>query len=76
MQCTLPPHGVYTFADIGAFERHYAKEHTHRCTSCGANFPDAQLLEVHLSDRHDPIVAAKRDRGEKTVRTQIVALQN
>lgn len=66
IQCLLPPHPPFTFSDLPAFEAHYHKEHTNRCTECYANFPDAHLLELHLSERHDPLAAARRARGDRT----------
>jgi hypothetical protein len=48
------------------YETHYQQNHTNRCKSCRKNFPTAHFLELHLAEHHDPIVAAKRDAGEKT----------
>lgn len=67
MQCGLPPHGVITLPSAAAFDEHYAKEHTNRCSACGANLPSAWFLELHLSERHDPLIATRREKEEKTV---------
>ena len=68
MQCTLPPHAPIILPSVTAFENHYAQEHTNRCAECGANLPSSWFLELHLSERHDPLIAGLREKGEKTVR--------
>jgi hypothetical protein len=67
MHCNLPPHQPLTLSSITDFETHYLKEHTNRCYECNANLPSSWLLELHISEKHDPIVAAKRSKEEKTV---------
>jgi hypothetical protein len=66
MFCTLPPHDTLQL-DSNDFEAHYSKEHTNRCTACSANLPSAHMLELHIGELHDPLVAARREKGEKTV---------
>ncbi|EME85911.1 uncharacterized protein MYCFIDRAFT_161546, partial [Pseudocercospora fijiensis CIRAD86] len=66
MQCLLPPHKPLSFAAYNDYEAHYYQSHTNRCRECQKNLPTPHFLELHLSENHDPIVAAKRDRGEKT----------
>ncbi|KAF7630126.1 hypothetical protein AFLA_010755 [Aspergillus flavus NRRL3357] len=34
--------------------------------SCGKNFPTDRFLNLHIEENHDPLIAAKKDRGEKT----------
>ena len=68
MQCALPPHPPLTLSSTADFDAHYAREHTNRCISCAANLPSAWLLELHQAERHDPLVAARREKGEKTYR--------
>jgi hypothetical protein len=66
--CHLPPHkGQLTFYSHGDYEVHYIKEHTNRCTECGKNFPTQHILGLHIEETHDPVVQAKRDRGETNV---------
>ena len=67
MQCALPPHEPITLPSAAAFDVHYAQEHTNRCSACGANLPSSWLLELHLSERHDPLIAGQRAKGEKCV---------
>lgn len=62
----LPPHKPLTFPNYADYEKHYNQSHTNRCAECQKNFPSGHFLELHLSENHDPIIAAKRDRGEKT----------
>ena len=68
MHCGLPPHAPITLASAAAFDVHYAQEHTNRCYECNANLPSAWMLELHLNEEHNPLIAAQRDKGEKTVR--------
>ena len=67
MKCSLPPHGPLSFASFEDYDVHYQKTHMNRCSDCHRNFPDQHLLGLHIAENHDPISAAKRDRGEKTV---------
>jgi hypothetical protein len=67
MQCSLPPHPAsLSFPSVDAFEVHYAKEHSNRCSSCGKNFPSAHFLTLHLDEHHNPLREALEARGEKT----------
>ena len=66
MRCLLPPHKPLNFNTYQDYEAHYQQSHTNRCKACRKNFPTAHFLELHLAEHHDPIVAAKRDAGEKT----------
>jgi hypothetical protein len=67
MKCMLPPHKPLTFDSYEEYDIHYLKTHVNRCTECQKNFPDEHFLHLHIAENHDPINAAKRDRGEKTV---------
>jgi hypothetical protein len=66
MRCLLPPHKPLTFSSYPEYETHYTSTHSNRCSSCRANLPTSHFLNLHISENHDPIVAAQRDRGEKT----------
>ncbi|KAH9054095.1 hypothetical protein EDB87DRAFT_1689652 [Lactarius vividus] len=70
--CTLPPtcnppNRPTPLSDTRALEAHYAAYHAHVCSSpgCGCVFPDAHLLELHLTECHDPLAALHRERGDK-----------
>ncbi|KAI0248781.1 hypothetical protein BJV78DRAFT_1097035, partial [Lactifluus subvellereus] len=72
--CTLPPtchhpNRPTPLSDTRALEAHYATHHAHVCSSpeCGCVFPDPRLLELHLTECHDPLAALRRERGEKIV---------
>ena len=67
MKCSLPPHDPLTFASIEEHDVHYRQVHMNRCSECQKNFPDQHYLHLHIAEYHDPINAAKRDQGEKTV---------
>lgn len=66
MQCHLPPHKALYFKNYAEYESHYQQAHTNRCKSCRKNFPTSHFLELHIAENHDPIIASKRDAGEKT----------
>jgi hypothetical protein len=66
MRCLLPPHKPITFSSYPEYETHYTQTHSNRCSECKANFPTAHFLELHIAENHDPIVAAQRERGDKT----------
>ncbi|KAI9449117.1 hypothetical protein F5148DRAFT_1248569 [Russula earlei] len=62
-----PPNHSTPLSDSHALEAHYATHHAHVCSSkgCGCVFPDARLLELHLTECHDPLSEIRRERGEK-----------
>ncbi|GIZ37265.1 hypothetical protein CKM354_000071800 [Cercospora kikuchii] len=64
-KCLLPPHKSMTFSSYTDYETHYNSSHTNRCKECHKNFPTAHFLQLHLSENHDPIVAVRRERGDK-----------
>lgn len=72
MQCTLPPHREpLSFASYEDYEVHYQQAHVNRCSQCSKNFPTGHFLNLHIGENHDPLAAARRARGEKTVRFAI-----
>ncbi|KAE8331874.1 hypothetical protein BDV39DRAFT_167730 [Aspergillus sergii] len=67
MHCSLPPHReTLSFPSYDDYEVHYKQTHVNRCTACGKNFPTDRFLDLHIEENHDPLIAAKKDRGEKT----------
>lgn len=67
MKCSLPPHrDGLEFDSLEAFDVHYAKEHSNRCSECGRNFPSSHFLALHLEESHSPLREALQERGEKT----------
>ena len=67
MKCSLPPHRQpLDFDSLEAFEVHYTKEHTNRCSECGRNFPSSHFLSLHIEENHNPLREALQERGEKT----------
>lgn len=65
-RCLLPPHKAMSFPTYSDYESHYNASHTNRCKQCRRNFPTSHFLQLHLSEKHDPIIAVKRERGDKT----------
>lgn len=65
IRCALPPHKPLGFANHEDYETHYQQTHVNRCTECDRNFPTDHFLNLHIAENHDPITAAKRDRGDK-----------
>lgn len=71
MRCSLAPHSeTLSFGTFEEFEVHYAQVHTNRCSECHKNFPTQHFLGLHISEKHDPLVEARKAREEKTVRTE------
>lgn len=66
--CSLPGHAEISLPTYNDYEIHYEHYHLHRCNECHKNFPSDHYLQLHISENHDPIVAVKRERGERTVR--------
>ncbi|KAJ9258485.1 hypothetical protein DTO212C5_8720 [Paecilomyces variotii] len=67
MRCSLPPHReTLSFASYDEYEVHYVQVHVNRCSECGKNFPTELFLNLHIEENHDALVAARRERGEKT----------
>lgn len=66
--CSLPPHReTVDFASYDEYETHYLQTHVNRCSECAKNFPTLHFLSIHIEENHDPLILARRDRGEKTV---------
>jgi hypothetical protein len=72
IRCDLPPHKPIHFKTYEQWERHCHRMHSYRCSACGLNFPDEHILELHISEKHDPLEDARRSRGEKTVGISII----
>ncbi|KEF61411.1 uncharacterized protein A1O9_02977 [Exophiala aquamarina CBS 119918] len=67
IQCSLPPHREpLSFSNAEAFEVHYVKEHSNRCSACGKNFPTAHFLALHTDENHNTFREALQAKGEKT----------
>jgi hypothetical protein len=67
MVCSLAPHKKpINFSSYSEYETHYQIAHTNRCIECHTNLPTPHFLDLHIAENHDPILAARRDRGEKT----------
>jgi len=67
IQCSLPPHrDPLSFSNVEAFEVHYVKEHSNRCSACGKNFPTAHFLALHTDENHNTFREALQAKGEKT----------
>jgi len=55
-----------SFVTYAEYETHYQQAHTNRCTECSKNLPSAHFLELHIAENHDPLLAARREKGGKT----------
>lgn len=68
--CNLLPHcsaSATSFRNSVDLESHYQKHHANCCSTCNKIFPDSRFLHLHITEFHDPLVAVRRDRGERTV---------
>ncbi|KAJ5573663.1 uncharacterized protein N7459_008090 [Penicillium hispanicum] len=67
MHCALPPHReTLSFTSYEDYEVHYLQSHVNRCSQCSKNFPTSHFLSLHIEENHDPLAAARKERGEKT----------
>ncbi|KAK2766013.1 hypothetical protein FQN54_007528 [Arachnomyces sp. PD_36] len=67
MRCSLAPHKEpISFASYEEYEVHYIQAHVNRCSECGRNFPTELFLSLHIEENHDPLVEARKERGERT----------
>ncbi|EFW16486.1 hypothetical protein D8B26_005810 [Coccidioides posadasii str. Silveira] len=67
IRCAFPPHRKpVSFSTYEEYEIHYKQSHVNRCSECGKNFPSELFLARHIEENHDPLTAARRERGEKT----------
>lgn len=72
--CELPPlcsANPQSFSSLKLFESHYMKFHSMNCVQCGKTFPSERILDLHITENHDPFAALHRERGEKIVRYHI-----
>lgn len=68
MRCSLAPHREpISFASYEEYEVHYIQAHVNRCSECGRNFPTELFLSLHIEENHDPLIEARKARGERTV---------
>jgi hypothetical protein len=75
MFCSLPPHRqTVSFPSYEDYEIHYLKDHTNRCTQCRKNFPTEHFLNLHIEENHDSMISVLKERGEKTVSLEKLAL--
>ncbi|KAH3671958.1 hypothetical protein OGAPHI_000144 [Ogataea philodendri] len=65
--CTLPPcsEEPLHFNSQSAFELHYQTFHTNRCEECQANLPNEHLLNLHITETHDPIFDLQKGKGRE-----------
>lgn len=42
------------FPDLFSYENHYKYIHLGVCSTCSRRFPALRLLEMHISEQHDP----------------------
>ena len=61
-----PPHQPLAVSALDDDQVNNQQKHTNPCSECQRNFPDTHFLHLHIAENHDPIRAAKRDRGEQT----------
>jgi len=64
--CSLPPHQLQWFTTYEEHGIHHQQHHVNRCLDCNKNFPTEHFLNLHIAENHDPIRAARKERGEKT----------
>lgn len=68
--CNLPPQCVNNPTILYSqqeFENHYNNCHHSICSACRRVFPSEWILNVHITENHDPFTQVLKERGEKTV---------
>ncbi|KNC81419.1 hypothetical protein SARC_06260 [Sphaeroforma arctica JP610] len=60
-RCTSPtefncgePGCAYVLHSPVEYEHHYNSSHVHVCSACGQSLPSERVLELHISETHDP----------------------
>lgn len=65
--CNLPPicsQDPSVFPNWKQYELHYISSHTNTCSECTKNFPTSKLLDLHITENHDPFTRIKLQKGE------------
>ncbi|KAI8049234.1 hypothetical protein BDF22DRAFT_600805, partial [Syncephalis plumigaleata] len=59
------------------YEQHYRLAHWYRCETCRDRrvFPGEFWLQLHFTEFHDPQIAIRRERGEKTYQCYVEGCQ-
>ncbi len=73
--CNLPPSchlHPQSFHSDEEYEQHYVRYHEFVCSGCRHIFPSAFLMELHITESHDPFADLRRSRGEKIVSYSII----
>lgn len=53
------------FMSFSAYEAHYQKQHCNVCFTCRKVFPSLRMMDLHISEVHDPFFRLKKEKGEK-----------
>ncbi|XP_042316945.1 zinc finger protein 511 [Sceloporus undulatus] len=57
LRCPWEDCGSGPFSSLPSLEHHYASAHRSACAACrGRSFPSQRLLELHLREKHDPLL--------------------
>ncbi|KTW28888.1 hypothetical protein T552_01517 [Pneumocystis carinii B80] len=76
--CHFPTECMYQprrFKSFSAYEAHYQKQHCNVCFECKKVFPSLRMMELHISEVHDPIFCLKKERGERIFKCFIESCQ-
>ena len=65
--CWNPRCADVTFITREAYDQHWAECHIHQCLECSLNFPSAHLLDLHITEQHDPFFEIKVSSAKATV---------
>ncbi|EMR11105.1 hypothetical protein PNEG_00703 [Pneumocystis murina B123] len=58
-------HQPSSFMSFSAYEAHYQKQHCNVCFECRKVFPSLRMMDLHISEVHDPIFCLKKEKGER-----------
>lgn len=64
--CVLPPtchSSPSIFYSLPEFESHYNNFHSIVCLECQKSFPSQHILNLHITEFHDPFSSLRKERG-------------
>lgn len=59
--CSVTPVTFHSHTD---YDMHFDTEHSHTCLECDKIFPCNKLLDIHITENHDPFAKIKLQRGD------------
>lgn len=61
--CIYPSCANERFTNYLEYEHHIITHHDYECEECHRQFPSNSILNHHIDENHNPILAIKQERG-------------